>query len=109
MPYTKTTPMAVNYFGIPEPDITPRKRCPTRSLDVVLMPLVAFDESGNRLGMGGGFYDQTFSYKSRSGNVSKPFLIGVAYEFQRVDSLPTNWWDISLDGIVTEKGYRPFK
>ena len=108
MPYTETTPMAVNYFGIPEPDISPRKRCPPRALDVVLMPLVAFDESGNRLGMGGGFYDQTFSYKSRAANVSKPLLIGVAYEFQRVDLLPTNWWDIGLDGIVTENGYRPF-
>ncbi len=108
MPYTKHTPLATNYYGIPEPDISPHKRCPARALDLVLMPLVAFDESGNRLGMGGGFYDQTFSHKSRSQCSTKPHLIGVAYELQCVAELPANWWDIGLDGIVTENGYRTF-
>lgn len=108
MPYAVDTPLASNYFGIPEPDIPADKRCPARALDLVLMPLVAFDESGNRLGMGGGFYDQTFSYKSRTQGSSKPHLIGVAYELQRVAELPANWWDIGLDGIVTENGYRRF-
>ena len=108
MPYTSRTPLANNYFGIPEPDISPDRRCPARALDIVLMPLVAFDEHGNRLGMGGGFYDQTFSFKSKTRVSKKPYLIGVAYEFQRVDQLPSNWWDIGLDGIVTENGYRSF-
>lgn len=108
MPYTNNTPLVTNYFGIPEPDISADKRCPARALDLVLMPLVAFDESGNRLGMGGGFYDQTFSYKSRSRGLTKPHLIGVAYELQCVKQLPANWWDIGLDGIVTENGYRTF-
>ena len=108
LPYTSRTPLANNSLGIPEPDISPNKRCPARALDVVLMPLVAFDDSGNRLGMGGGFYDQTFSYKATARLSHKPQLIGVAYEFQRVDRLPTRWWDIGLDGIVTENGYRSF-
>ena len=108
MPYTRHTPLATNYFGIPEPDVSPIHRCPPWGLDLVLMPLVAFDESGNRLGMGGGFYDQTFSYKSKLGGMNRPRLIGVAYEIQRVDQLPASWWDIGLDGIVTENGYRAF-
>ena len=109
LPYTAQTPLAKNYFGIPEPNISADNRCAACSLDLVLMPLVAFDESGNRLGMGGGFYDQTFSYKTRHRNFNKPHLIGVAYEFQCVDQLPANWWDIGLDGIVTENGYRTFR
>ncbi len=71
-------------------------------------PLVAFDGEGNRLGMGGGYYDQTFGYKSRRRAWRKPMLIGVAYEFQRLSSLPARSWDVALDGIVTEKGFQKF-
>ena len=108
LPYTSGTPLTNNFFGIPEPDISAQKRCPARALDIVLMPLVAFDESGNRVGMGGGYYDQTFSYKSKNCALKKPHLIGVAYEFQCVAELPASWWDIGLDGILTENGYRAF-
>lgn len=106
--YQPGTPLAANRFGIPEPDLAPTKRCAPFALDIVLMPLVAFDDAGNRLGMGGGYYDQTFAYKSRRRAWRKPLLLGVAYEFQRISSLPTHPWDVALDGIVTEEGFQKF-
>jgi 5-formyltetrahydrofolate cyclo-ligase len=103
LPYERNTRLAPNRFGIPEPDVTPRKRCRARDLDLVLMPLVAFDDAGNRLGMGGGFYDRTFSYLKYRSYWKKPLLIGIAYELQRLDSLPAQPWDVPLRGVATEK------
>lgn len=108
LPYRSETPLARNRFGIPEPAVSARRRCPPRDLDVVLMPLVAFDTRGNRLGMGGGFYDRTFSYLRDRATWKRPLLIGVAYEFQRLDTLPRQPWDIPLQGIATEKGLYRF-
>lgn len=97
--------MIVNRFGIPEPDRN-AKRLPSRLLSVVLLPLVGFDSDGNRLGMGGGFYDRTFGYAIHS-SARRPRLIGVAYECQRsADGLPRRPWDVPLDGVVTEAGLR---
>ncbi len=91
-----------NRYGIPEPDIRRRKPTPTFALDLVLVPLVAFDATGNRIGMGGGFYDRTFAFiKSRS-RWRQPKLLGVAHELQQLESIQPNMWDIPLDGIVTE-------
>jgi 5-formyltetrahydrofolate cyclo-ligase len=108
LPYRADTPLVANRFGIPEPASSARERCAPRALDFVLMPLVAFDESGNRLGMGGGFYDRTFADGARGRTWRKPWLIGIAYEFQRVPSLPVQAWDVPLDGIATERGVRLF-
>ena len=66
------------------------------------LPLVAFDERGNRLGMGGGFYDRTLAFSRRPGQ--KPVLIGCAYAFQEIRMLPAESWDIPLQFIATEKG-----
>lgn len=103
LPYDDNTRLSRNRFGIPEPDVPAGRRCPARDLDVVLLPLVAFDGNGNRLGMGGGFYDRTFAYLRNRKAWRKPTLIGVAYEFQRLDALPTRPWDIPLDGVATER------
>ena len=108
-PYSADTPMKDNRFGIPEPCLPPRVRCPARELDVVLMPLVAVDSSGNRLGMGGGYYDRTFSYLKARSVWKRPLLIGVAYEFQRVARLPTQPWDIPLHALATEKQLYHFR
>ena len=71
-------------------------------MQLVLLPLVAFDNDGGRLGMGGGFYDRTFSFtRLRAGPA--PRLIGVAHELQRVDHLPVADWDIPLEAIVTDR------
>ena len=90
-----------NLYGIPEP-LMSKQKIPAWALQTVLMPLVGFDRSGNRLGMGGGFYDRTFAFK-RSRKNSRPLLIGLAHSIQEVPALPTESWDMPLDFIATEK------
>lgn len=68
---------------------------------LVLTPLVAFDIRGNRLGMGGGYYDRMLGRASDS--THRPLVIGVAYDFQHLDGLDSEDWDQSLDGVVTNK------
>lgn len=100
--YTRTTKMVLNHYNIPEPQ--PRAvSIPANKLEIVLMPLVAFDRKGNRLGMGGGFYDRTFAFKKHS-HLPKPVLIGLAHSVQEMDSLSINSWDVPMDFVVTEKG-----
>ena len=104
-PYDRDTPLALNRFAIPEPDMAAHTRCRARDLDLVFMPLVAFDATGNRLGMGGGFYDRTFSYLRNRAFWKKPLLIGAAYEFQRLETLASRPWDVPLHGVATEKRF----
>jgi 5-formyltetrahydrofolate cyclo-ligase len=109
LPFERDTPFAINRFGIAEPDLAARCRCRARDLDLVLMPLVAFDSAGNRLGMGGGYYDRTFAYVKHRLIWKKPLLIGIAYELQRLDSLPSRPWDVPLHGVATEKHLYRFR
>lgn len=92
-------PLVKNRFGIPEP-ATKLQRHPG-SLDAVLLPLVAFDQKGRRLGMGGGFYDRSFAFKRKRLWSKRPLLIGIAHDFQQVPQLPEEPWDIPLDMIIT--------
>jgi 5-formyltetrahydrofolate cyclo-ligase len=96
-------PLVPNRYAIPEPDPKSRPPHPAWSLDLLLVPLVGFDARGNRLGMGGGFYDRTLAYLNRRTRWHRPRVLGLAHELQRVDALPTNAWDIPLDGVVTER------
>lgn len=96
-----TQPMHKNRFGILEPQLNPAQSIPTAMLQLICMPLVAFDESGNRLGMGGGFYDRSLAFMHQQGN--KPALIGLAYELQKVAQLPVEAWDIPLTAIATNQ------
>lgn len=105
--YTADTLMQTNSFGIPEPDPEHASGIPTHSLDLVLVPLVAFDISGNRLGMGGGFYDRTFAFLRDREHASPTVLLGMAHEFQRVDALSAASWDIPLHGIITDTAWYP--
>ena len=88
-----------NRFGIPEPPLNQCQPVPLWSLDVLLLPLVAFDSAGNRLGMGGGFYDRTLAGLVQ--RARRPRLVGIAYEFQEVDALPVAPWDQKLDQVLT--------
>jgi 5-formyltetrahydrofolate cyclo-ligase len=97
-----------NRFAILEPDFKHSKSISKRFLSLVLMPLVAFDKSGNRMGMGGGFYDRSFSYKANSKRC-KPKLIGLAHAFQEQNSLPLEKWDIPLEGVLTDKTSYQFR
>ena len=92
-------PLAPGPFGIHQP-VTGRPVDPSE-LGVVLVPLVAVDPSGNRIGYGAGYYDRTFAFRQASG---RPILIGLAHQFQVVDRVEPNSWDIPLDLIVTEIG-----
>jgi 5-formyltetrahydrofolate cyclo-ligase len=102
--YTNATPMVSNRYGILEPSAASAVRTPLAALDIALVPLVAFDDHGHRLGMGGGYYDRTFAYLRHRKHWRRPKLIGVAFEFQRLAELPAQPWDVPLDGIITEKG-----
>jgi 5-formyltetrahydrofolate cyclo-ligase len=98
--YRPGVAMIRNRFGIPEPAGSGRR--PPSGLDVVLVPLVGFDGSGHRLGMGGGYYDRTFRFLLNRHCWRRPHLIGLAYEFQRVPALPQRPWDVPLEMVVTE-------
>lgn len=91
--------MRPNRYGIPEP--VRRQFKPLRELDVVLMPLTAFDAHGGRLGMGGGFYDRTFPVRTM-GSFEKPKLIGVAYRWQQVEALPVEAHDRRMHRVLTD-------
>lgn len=85
-----------NRYGIPEPLGT--ALCAARQLDVILLPLVAFDARCNRLGMGAGFYDRTLAADTGR----KPLRVGIAHHFQRVARLPVDPWDVPLHSVVTD-------
>jgi 5-formyltetrahydrofolate cyclo-ligase len=100
--YRRGARLRRNRFGIPEP-LQGRTIVPSE-LDVVLLPLVAFDRRGNRLGMGGGFYDRTFA-RLRRRSIGAPGLIGLAHGFQQVAELADQPWDVPLRGVLTDDGW----
>ena len=107
-PWWPGAPLRRNRFGIAEP-IAPRRHwLAPRMLDLVLLPLVAFDGAGNRLGMGGGYYDRSFAFRRRAA-VRRPGLIGVGFDWQRVDRLPRRAWDVPLDAVLTERHRHVFQ
>ncbi len=91
-----------NRFDIPEPDSSVAALVPTAILDVVLVPLVAFDDAGIRLGRGGGYYDATFGARRHA------LLIGLAHELQHHDGIAPQHWDVPLDAVITERAARGF-
>lgn len=103
-PYSPGDRLKHNRYGIPEPDCTANAWLEPQQLDLVLMPLVAFDQEGNRLGMGGGYYDRSFAFLNHRHGIKRPRLVGVAYELQRCRALPYEPWDVPMSAIVTECG-----
>ncbi|MCR4346039.1 MAG: 5-formyltetrahydrofolate cyclo-ligase [Sulfuricaulis sp.] len=99
-PKTRLVP---NRFGIPEPAVKSRDLIRAQELDLILMPLVGFDDRGNRLGMGGGFYDRSLEFLRHRNHWRKPHLLGIAYDFQRVNGLTADPWDIPLQGVITDQ------
>lgn len=95
--------LARNRFGIAEPVYQPRLRRPAWALDLLCLPLVGFDAQGQRLGMGGGFYDRALSYLKRRQHWRSPSTYGLAHQCQQVDRLEQAQWDIPLDAIITPK------
>lgn len=102
-PYKNSSRLKLNRFNIAEPSCHPAQWKTAAQLDLLLLPLVAFDRSGNRMGMGGGFYDRTLAYLQHRKLWKKPVLIGLAHELQRVEKLHTQNWDIPVNLIITER------
>ena len=93
--YLPDTPMKANKFGIFEPHLNVKDVLPLGQLDIIFTPLVAFDKLGNRLGMGGGFYDRTLQNSQR-----RFITVGLAHQCQQVEALPIESWDIPLEHIL---------
>ena len=94
--YLPDTPMLKNKFGIWEPKLNVQNVLPLEELDILFTPLVAFDKQGNRLGMGGGFYDRTLQNWQNSSFIP----VGLAHQCQQVEQLPTEAWDMPLHRIL---------
>ncbi len=99
--YRESDRLLPNRFGIPEPTSLRRPIAPWQ-LDLVLVPLVAFDSAGNRLGMGGGFYDRSFAVAKALRWPRRPRLCGLAHRLQQVAALPVNNWDVPLARVFTD-------
>ena len=95
--WSERRPLRPNRYGIAEP--LGRRAASAAALDLVLVPLVAFDARCNRLGMGGGYYDRALKQRRR-----RPMLVGVAFAAQQVKAVPAQPWDVPLDLVVTERG-----
>lgn len=97
--YAEDTEMILNRYGIYEPKLEQPHTCAMKKLNVVFTPLVAFDKEGNRIGMGGGYYDRMLApwFKEKAG----PYPIGLAHDCQQVEALPIEKWDVPLPEIIT--------
>lgn len=98
--YAPGDPLQANRFGIAEPLAT-ADTVAANALDIICLPLVAFDRCGNRLGMGGGYYDRTLAQCQTL--PPHPQLIGLAHALQECEQLIAEAWDIPLQVIATEK------
>jgi len=92
-------PLVAGRFGLLEPAAT-APEIPVEALDVVIVPGLAFDGEGRRLGFGGGYYDGTFGGGGAGGK--RPALIGLCYELQVVPHCPAGPGDVPVDVVVTE-------
>ncbi len=101
--WTRNSELKINRYGISEPSGTPEVLM--TEIDLALIPLVAWDESGARLGMGASFYDRLFQ---PFGGLPRPARIGVAYQVQKIDRVPMDPWDIRLHGVLSESGWFTF-
>jgi len=93
--WSNDDPLKINRYGIPEP-VSSKIYYP----DIMFVPLVGYDENFNRLGYGGGFYDR---YIEKIEKIKKVIKIGLAFSYQKLESVPINKYDKKLDFIITEK------
>lgn len=101
-PWRAGEPVQPNRYGIPEP-VTPTVLLEPFQLDLVLVPLLGFDRRGNRLGHGGGYYDRSFAFLNEQVRPTEPLLVGIAYDFQELQSVDAATWDVALDFVATDR------
>ena len=93
-----------NRFRIPEPVVERKRQRPIWSLDLILLPLVGFDEVGAP-GHGRRLYDRSLAYQARRKTWKKPLLLGLAHECQKVERLAQASWDVPLKGTVSDRDW----
>ena len=91
--YTGKENLIKSALGIPEP--APTSVIPTEDIDLFVVPGIAFDHEGHRLGRGKGYYDRYLA------GITKP-IIGICFDFQLIDSVPAEKHDIKMNTIITE-------
>ncbi len=101
--YQPHTLLKKNHFNTPEPSLTANACIAPEDIDLVIVPLVGFTEKGQRLGMGAGFYDRSFAFLLNSPRPKRPFLLGLAYEWQKLTAFTEKNWDVPLNAVITEK------
>ncbi len=97
---TSESRLQLSDFGLHEPTLG--ETIDARRLEIVLTPLVAFDDQLHRVGMGGGYFDRTFSFLRQRKFYFRPKLIGLAFACQKVEEIPANPWDIRLFDVITD-------
>jgi 5-formyltetrahydrofolate cyclo-ligase len=105
-PWRPGDALVSNRHGIPEPDVAASSLLEGESLALVVLPLVGFDERGNRLGMGGGWYDRSFAFRHERS--APPYLVGAAFALQQVPPVEAEPWDVRLDAVCTETAHFDF-
>jgi 5-formyltetrahydrofolate cyclo-ligase len=103
VPFHASDELVTNRYGIGEPIGSLQRAVPVRTLDLIFLPLVAFDTYGSRIGSGAGFYDRCLAHLHRNRRWRRPKLVGLAYDFQRIDRIATQPWDVPLDAVLTER------
>ena len=93
-----TTDLIISTFGVMEPKHDLLQEAKTEDIDLIIVPGVVFDKHCNRIGFGAGYYDRFLPQKSKTTHT-----IGIAYDYQIVDEIPTGEYDVPLDFIITEK------
>ncbi len=109
--FTRMTPRddwTHNRYGIPEHAVW-RPKIRAQRLDILFLPMLGFDRQGYRMGMGGGYYDASLAFLRHRKRWQRPYLIGVAFEAQRLEILPVDPWDVPLDAVLTERQVYRFR
>lgn len=102
-PWSPGAPLLSNRHGIPEPDVPASAHLAPEEMALVLVPLVGFDAHGQRLGMGGGWYDRSFAFRKAPALPPPPWLVGAGFQAQQVEALDAAPWDVALDAVCTEQ------
>ena len=99
-PWKPGDALVTNRYGIPEPDVASADALRAEDMALIVLPLVGFDARCHRLGMGGGWYDRSLAF--RHADAAPPWLVGAAFETQRLDAIAAEAWDVRLDAVCTE-------
>ena len=97
-PWRPGEALVANRFGIPEP--AESEALSAEAMTMIVLPLVGFDSAGQRLGMGGGWYDRSLAF--RHARPAPPWLVGAGFALQQVETLPLEAWDVRLDAVCSE-------